>query len=303
MLGRGVAEALEAEDAPLLAPEVVAIAREADLFVLNLECCISARGERWPEPRKPFFFRAPPVAAERLAAFGVDCVSLANNHVLDFGEIALADTLAHLDAVGVAWVGAGPDVEEARRPRVLRAGGERIAVLAFSDHPAVYAARPDRPGIAYADDVSDWVSDAVAAAPDPVLVLAHWGPNMTEAPIASVRSAAAALCDAGAAFVAGTSAHVVHGARGRVAYDLGDFVDDYAVHPRLRNDLGLLFLLGLDGGVPVALQAVPLKLEFCFTRLADGEDADWIAARFTAACEALGTPVERRGGRLWIDLT
>jgi poly-gamma-glutamate capsule biosynthesis protein CapA/YwtB (metallophosphatase superfamily) len=303
MLGRGVAEALEAEDAPLLAPEVVAIAREADLFLLNLECCISARGERWPEPRKPFFFRAPPVAAERLAGFGVDCVSLANNHVLDFGAIALADTFTHLDAAGVAWVGAGVDVEEARRPRVWTTGDEQIAVLAFSDHPAAYAAAPDRPGIAYAEDVSDWVADAVAAAPDPVLVLAHWGPNMTSAPIRSVRSAAAALRRAGAAFVAGTSAHVVHGAHDRVAYDIGDFIDDYAVHPRLRNDLGLLFLLSLDAGSPVALQAVPLKLDFCFTRLADGDDADWIAARFTAACEELGTPVARRGGRLWIDLT
>jgi poly-gamma-glutamate capsule biosynthesis protein CapA/YwtB (metallophosphatase superfamily) len=302
MLGRGVAEALEREDAPLLAPEVVAIAREADLFVLNLECCISARGERWPEPRKPFFFRAPPVAAERLAGFGVDCVSLANNHVLDFGQVALADTFTHLDQAGVMWVGAGVDVEEARRPRVLVSGDERITLLAFSDHPAAYAAGPERPGIAYADQVSDWLADAVSAAPDPVLVLPHWGPNMTPAPVPSVRSAASALRAAGAGFVAGTSAHVVHGVRDRVAYDLGDFIDDYAVDRRLRNDLGLLFLLRLDGGSPVGLEAVPLKLEFCFTRLAEGGDAEWIAGRFTAACEELGTAVERRGDRLWVDL-
>jgi poly-gamma-glutamate capsule biosynthesis protein CapA/YwtB (metallophosphatase superfamily) len=303
MLGRGVAEALEGEDAPLLSPEVVAVAREADLFVLNLECCISARGERWPEPRKPFFFRAPPVAAERLAGFGVDCVSLANNHVLDFGEVALEDTFAHLEDVGVAWVGAGADVAAARRTRVLGAGDERIALLAFSDHPAAYAAGPSRPGIAYADRVSEWLADAVSAAPEPVLVLPHWGPNMTEAPIPSVQAAASALRAAGAAFVAGTSAHVVHGVRDRVAYDIGDFVDDYAVDRRLRNDLGLLFLLSLEGGSPVTLQAVPLKLEFCFTRLAESEDADWIAGRFTVACEELGTAVARRGDRLWIDLT
>jgi poly-gamma-glutamate capsule biosynthesis protein CapA/YwtB (metallophosphatase superfamily) len=303
MLGRGVAEALERENAPLLAPEVVEIAREADLFVLNLECCISERGERWPEPRKPFFFRAPPVAAERLAGFGVHCVSLANNHVLDFGEIALADTFTHLDEAGVMWLGAGADVEEARRPRVLASGDERITLLAFSDHPADYAAGPRRPGIAYADAASEWLADAVSAAPDPVLVLAHWGPNMTSAPVRSVRTAASALRAAGAGFVAGTSAHVVHGVRDRVAYDLGDFVDDYAVHRKLRNDLGLLYVLSLDAGTPVALEAVPLKLEFCFTRLADGEDADWIAARFTAACEELGTPVARRGDRLWVDLT
>src|SRR5918998_932613 len=99
MLGRGVAEQL-AEDPrhSLFEPELVEIARSADLFVLNLECCISERGERIREPGKPFFFRAPPVAAERLAEMGVDCVTLANNHVLDFGADALLDTLAHLAA-------------------------------------------------------------------------------------------------------------------------------------------------------------------------------------------------------------
>jgi poly-gamma-glutamate synthesis protein (capsule biosynthesis protein) len=308
MLGRGVAEALETRRAPLLAPEVIAVAGEADLFVLNLECCISVRGERWPDPRKPFFFRAPPRAAELLAGFGVDCVTLANNHTLDFGAVALADTLEHLDAAGVAWVGAGATVAEARRPRVLAAGGERLAVAAFSDHPRAYAATEDGPGIAYAERgrpaIPEWLEGSVRelSASHPTLVLAHWGPNMIGAPVGSVRAAASALRRAGAAFVAGHSAHVVHGVADRVAYDLGDFLDDYAVDPQLRNDLGLLFLLELRDGAPVALEAVPLKLEFCFTRLADGADADWIARRFTAACAALGTEVERREGRLVVNV-
>src|SRR5919112_1705057 len=110
MLGRGVAERLVADPGwELFAPGVVAFAAQADLFVLNLECCISERGERFPEPGKPFFFRAPPVAAERLAELGVDCVTLANNHALDYGAEALLDTLEHLGAAGVAWVGAGED--------------------------------------------------------------------------------------------------------------------------------------------------------------------------------------------------
>ena len=85
MLGRGVADRL-ATSSPesLFAPEIVEIANEADLFVLNLECCISERGTRWAAPGKAFFFRAPASAAEALAVLGVDCVSLANNHALDF---------------------------------------------------------------------------------------------------------------------------------------------------------------------------------------------------------------------------
>src|SRR6266568_8114249 len=81
MLGRKVAEAIgERGPDALVAEDVVAIAREADVFVLNLECCISERGERRPDPGKPFFFRAPPAATRLLTRLGVDCVTLANNH-------------------------------------------------------------------------------------------------------------------------------------------------------------------------------------------------------------------------------
>jgi len=139
MLGRGVAERLADDPAhELFAPEVVAAVREGDLVVLNLECCISERGE--PAPRRVFHFRAPPVAAERLAELGVDCVTLANNHALDFGPEALLDTLAYLDAAGIAHVGAGADVAEARAPVVLDENGFRLAVRALTDHPVEYAA-------------------------------------------------------------------------------------------------------------------------------------------------------------------
>ncbi|HYT81279.1 MAG TPA: CapA family protein, partial [Actinomycetota bacterium] len=98
MLGRGVAERLaSAPPESLFAPGILDIVHEADLFVLNLECCISERGRPWAAPGKPFFFRAPPAAAECLARLGVDCVTLANNHALDFGEQALLDTFTHLE--------------------------------------------------------------------------------------------------------------------------------------------------------------------------------------------------------------
>jgi poly-gamma-glutamate synthesis protein (capsule biosynthesis protein) len=80
-----------------------------------------------------------------------------------------------------------------------------------------------------------------------------------------------------------------------VLYDLGDFIDDYRVDPKLRNDLGLLFLVDLDGD---RLEAVPLKLEFAHTRLARGDDYAWIKRHFTAACAAFGTDVSEEDGRL-----
>ena len=306
MLGRSVAERLaNAPARSLVHPEVVETLEEADLFVLNLECCISDRGRPWPDPAKPFFFRAPPAAVDLLQHIGVDCVTLANNHALDFGEEGLLDTFDHLSSAGIAWVGAGPDLGRSRRPAVLATGaGFRLAVLGMTDHPKDFAAGPDRPGVALADlrnELPTWLPAAVSSAgraADAVLVTPHWGPNMTAEPVPHVRAAAGALLRAGATLVAGHSAHVFHGVQGPVLFDLGDFLDDYAVDPALRNDLGLLFLVTLEERRPTRVEAVPLALDFCFTRMANEEEAFWIGRRFMEACRAMGTEVRRESGRL-----
>jgi poly-gamma-glutamate capsule biosynthesis protein CapA/YwtB (metallophosphatase superfamily) len=309
MLGRGVADAIsQAPGRPLVAPEVVAAAAEADVFILNLECCISGRGERWPDPRKPFFFRAPPEAASLLGDMGVDCVTLANNHALDFGEEALVDTLEHLREAGIAWVGAGTNLAQARAPAVLEVAGGRLGVIAFGDHPPDFAAGPTKPGTAYADlrkkGLPAWVLDSVRdVAADVTLVTPHWGPNMVSEPRPYVVNAAGDLVDGGATLVAGHSAHVFQGVAGRVLYDLGDFLDDYAVDAALRNDLGLLFVVTVGESGPREVQALPLKLEYCYTRLATREEAAWIAHRFRSACAALGTRVVEDDGRLVVPMT
>src|SRR5438552_14759823 len=152
MLGRRVADRLAADPAvPLVAREVAAHIASADAFILNLECCISHRGDPFPDPRKPFFFRAPPIAAERLAELGVDAVTLANNHALDYGPVALLDTLEDLDGAGILAVGAGPNKAIARAPRVICCGGLDVRLVALADHPAEYAAGAQRAGIAFAD--------------------------------------------------------------------------------------------------------------------------------------------------------
>jgi poly-gamma-glutamate capsule biosynthesis protein CapA/YwtB (metallophosphatase superfamily) len=301
MLGRKVAEAISAYGTGrLVAEEVVAVAHEADLFVLNLECCISERGGRRRDPGKPFFFRAPPAATEVLVRLGVDCVTLANNHVLDYGAEALLDTLAHLEAAGIAWVGAGANREQARAPAVLDRGGVRLAVFGCADHPLEYAAGPETPGIAYG---LEWLPAAIEQVEaDAVLVTPHWGPNMLNAPLRRIQRAAAKLRAAGATLVAGHSAHVFQGVDGPILYDLGDFLDDYAVDPALRNDLGLLFLVDLGSDGPRRLEAVPLQLDFCHTRLADEDGAVWIRNRFAAACRAFGTAVSEERGRLVVSL-
>jgi len=308
MLGRGVAARLRSAPlSSLFGPALLEAVHEADLVVFNLECCISTRGERWADPFKPFFFRAPPAAVDALSLLGVDCVTLANNHALDYGPDALLDTLAHLGAAAIEAVGAGADEAAARRPTVVAArSGFRLAVVGVTDHPVDYAAGPARPGVAHADlrsGVPSWLREAVAGCEaDAVLVTPHWGPNMVTSPKPYVRAAAAELLAAGATLVAGHSAHVFHGVEGRVLYDLGDFLDDYRVDPVLRNDLGILVLVTLDERGPRRLEALPLALGYCRTELAAGADADWVERRFRAAAGAFGTEVESDDGRLAVSL-
>jgi poly-gamma-glutamate capsule biosynthesis protein CapA/YwtB (metallophosphatase superfamily) len=309
MLGRSVAATLaDLAPADVWSPELRAVFGEAEIAVVNLECCISDRGEPWEPERKPFHFRAPPSAIDALTAIGVRAVWLANNHALDFGRQALVDTLDNLAAAGIAVVGAGRDLTEARTGRTVEAGGALIGLVAFADHPAEFAATPDGPGIAFADIAGGapaWVLDEVrrlSRTCDVVIGGPHWGPNMRSTPPPRHRTVADDLIAAGLGALAGHSAHVVHGVQRidgvPIMYDLGDLLDDYAVDPRLRNDLGMLALLTPGE----RLELVPLRLEFARTTLARGADQATIVERVMLASRAMGTELRLEDDRLVLDL-
>ena len=124
---------------------------------------------------------------------------------------------------------------------------------------------------------------------------------MRTEPLPYIRAASAELVRAGATVVAGHSAHVFQGVAGRVLFDLGDFLDDYAVNAELRNDLGLLWLVTLDAGGPTRVEALPLVLDFCHTRLARGSERQLVGRLLRERCAALGTEVRDEGDRLVVD--
>jgi poly-gamma-glutamate synthesis protein (capsule biosynthesis protein) len=311
MLGRSVAEALgKVAPEDVWAPEVREIAASCDAVICNLECCISDRGRRTERiPGKPFFFRGPRKAIGSLDAIRVRAVGLANNHALDYEVEALADTLEGLRAAGIAFAGVGMDVDEARNGTVVVAGGLRVGLVAVSDHPEEFAAAPGTPGIAYADlrqGIPAWLKaelGRVRATCDLLVAFPHWGFNMTSEPTPWQREAAGALQDAGADLVAGHSAHVFHGvgwtARGPLAFDLGDALDDYRVDAEQRNDLGVM-ALWRPRDADRELELIGLALDFCHTRLAEGAESEWIAARLERACAELGTAVERSGEQRFV---
>lgn len=307
MLGRGVAPLVRERPPAWLWGDVLDVLEQAHLRIANLECCISARGEPWVP--KVFHFRAPPEAVEVLRAARIDAVSLANNHVLDFGYDAFADTIEHLDQAGIVHAGAGRDLDEARAPRPL-AGG-RVALVAWTDNQPDWAAGPGRPGTNHLEVGDPDLERQVAAArgrATPLVVSAHWGPNMRPRPPEAHRDYARRAVEAGAGIWHGHSAHIPQGAewvRGPdgwsiVLYDTGDVIDDYAVDPELRNDLSLLFVVHWLEAV-TRVEARPLALGFGRVHLATGADHRWMADRFTELCADLGTEVREQDGVLLLD--
>ena len=311
MLGRGVNETLRGVRPEEPWGDTLPLLLSADLRIINLECAITEHRRPWSRTPKVFHFRADPVAIEVLRAARIDACSLANNHTLDFEERGLLDTLDCLEASGVRYAGAGRDLEEAARPALLEAPPTRVALVAFTDNEPPFAAGPAKPGTNYLPvsmepEVLRRVEGAVGAAREAgaeiVVFSNHWGPNMVERPREAFRRFARAVVDRGADVYYGHSAHVFQGVeiyRGKpILYDTGDFIDDYAVNPRLRNDRSFLFLVSLDGGQLRRLELYPVTLPYARVELARDTDREAILDRMVALSAEMGTTFARREGRL-----
>jgi poly-gamma-glutamate capsule biosynthesis protein CapA/YwtB (metallophosphatase superfamily) len=320
MIGRGVAEAV---DRRLLRPEelwgdVVPLLDAADLRIINLECPLTNHEQQWTRTPKRPHFRAPPSAIETLRAAKIDACSLANNHTMDFEERGLLDTLEHLDAAGIRHAGAGRDREEAAAPVVLDVPAERrthrVALLAFTDIEPPFAAGTERPGTNYLPvslepEVLGRVEGAVSAVrelgADTVVFSNHWGPNWVLRPKRIFHRFARAVIDRGVDVYYGHSAHVFQGVelyRGKpILYDTGDFIDDYAIHPELRNDWSFLFRVSVEGGSFARLELSPVKLRYARVGLATGEERKEILDRMEVLSAEMGTAFARREGSLVLE--
>jgi poly-gamma-glutamate synthesis protein (capsule biosynthesis protein) len=318
MLGRLVDEHHRTRAATAVWGDVLERLRALDGLFVNLECCLSTRGEPWRRTRRAFHFRADPDwAVPALATAGVEFCSLANNHVLDYEVAALHDTLDNLDDAGIARAGAGRTRDEAFAPAHVAVGDLDVAVVSLTDNTPEYAAGEDSPGVARIEfDLADEASrEAVrgaldrarATGPDLLVASLHWGPNMVQRPPDAFREFGRWLVERGVDVVHGHSAHVFQGVEvydGRpICYDCGDFVDDYAVDAELRNDRSFLFELAVDGaGEPTELRLVPTEIADVAVHRAGSGRADWSRERMRALSAEFGTAFEREGATLVLEL-
>lgn len=257
MLGRTVGARLEAEGAAVAFAGVRDILAAADIAVANLESAVGVSGS--PAP-KAYTFRAPPVAAEALALAGIDLVSLANNHSLDYGPESLAETRALLAERGILSTGAGPNRSAAHAPAMIAREGLTFAFLAYVDvpverggfDPRIWTATAETPGVAWLDLPA--MAEEIAAArheADLVVVLLHFGLEWELEPSDAQREQARAAIDAGAALVIGSHPHVLQPVEaygdGLIAYSLGNFVFDGFWDP--ANDSAILLVELTAAGV------------------------------------------------------
>lgn len=316
MLGRLMNPVLQERGPRYPWGDTLPLLREADLTLMNLECVIALRGRPWDRWFKTFHFRAGPLALEALLQSGTDFVSLANNHVLDYEEEALLEMLERLDAAGIAHAGAGRNREEAARPALLEAASLRVGLLAFTDNEPDWAATEDRPGTNYLptrtsrrvlDPVRRAIAELRRRGAELVIASNHWGPNMRERPTPLFRRFAHAVLEAGADLYWGHSAHLFQGVevyRGKpIFYDSGDFVDDYAVDPVLRNDRSALIRCTVgDSGIE-RVQLVPVLIEDFQVNLATDREFDAIAGRLQTLSAELGTSLTVQDGALEVEMT
>jgi poly-gamma-glutamate synthesis protein (capsule biosynthesis protein) len=288
-----------------------------DVRIINLETAITESDDF--SRGKPVLYRMHPRNIGCLTAAHISCCALANNHLLDWGEEGLQETLRTLDAAGIAHAGAGLDASEAERAAAVDVAGKgRVMVFSLgsptSGVPQEWAATEDRPGVNLLEDLSEETARRVAnrmlkgTRPGDVIVASiHWGGNWGYHVPDEQISFGRRLIDEGVSIVHGHSSHHVKAIevyRERlILYGCGDFLSDYegiGGYELFRGDLTLMYLVDVDPRQGRLLKArlVPMQVRRFKLNRASAEDSQWLCDLLSR----LGAPFET-GAQLESDST
>ncbi|MDI6600286.1 MAG: CapA family protein [Thermoanaerobacteraceae bacterium] len=303
MLGRGVGTRLKnqeyTEPFSRIKPYI-----QSDIALGNLECVISDRGEKMEG--KGIYLRARPEAVESLKYLGFDVLSLANNHIMDYGEDAFKDTIDILHSNDILPVGAGNNIMEARTPYIKDVDGIKAAVLAYNQFYNVKWSRngrtmealEDRCGTAPLDIeiIKEDIKRAKEIA-DIVIVMPHWGIEESTVVPEDQRQMAYDMIDAGASAVIGSHPHILQGIEvyngSLIAYSLGNFVFDQ--NDSENKESIILRLKFTDGRISDAV-IIPFVIEDKVRPApVSGERAEAILDRLKSLSEDMGTFIEIDG--------
>jgi poly-gamma-glutamate synthesis protein (capsule biosynthesis protein) len=265
MLDRLVAKRITRAQDPLLPFLFIASKlRSADIAFANLEGPVSDRGVN---QGSKYSFRFEPVGTINALTFaGFDVINLANNHIWDWGTIALLDTLTYLRTAGIQTIGAGANAEEANRPAIVALGDTRVGFLGYTTlYPKSLEATAARAGVSSPplSSITAQIVDLKASQhADLVVVSLHWGIEYEQHSTTSQQLFAHALIDAGADLVVGHHPHVaqeVERYKGKyIAYSLGNFVFDQDFS--LETMRGLMLEVGVRNKQIEAVREIPIEL-------------------------------------------
>ncbi|HEX2954352.1 MAG TPA: CapA family protein [Bacillota bacterium] len=223
----GASQGYVLKDPAYVFADVQPILSSADIAVGNLESPLSLKGAVWL--KKTWILHSDPRSVEALKAGNFSAVTMANNHMVDYGPAALEETLRILDQNGIVHTGAGMNLNESRRPAILSKKGVRIAILAYNNtYPLEFRATSNRPGTAYGDPA--WICEDIRKAhelADIIIVTFHWSEELRTSPKDYQRYFAHLCIDNGAQIVLGHHPHVLQGLEiyknSLIAYSLGNF--------------------------------------------------------------------------------
>lgn len=284
MIGRLVNEVISTTGYDYPWGDMLPILRKTDLNIINLETTLT-KSEK--AIAKVFNFKAYPDRVQTLLTAKIDVANLANNHILDFSEEGLIETIEVLDTAKILHCGAGGNETEARKPAIVVRKGVTIGVLGYTDNEPDWAASPHTPGTNYLQigDIQRVVADVqkVREKVDILILTIHWGPNMREYPTPEFIAFAHQIIDSGVDIIHGHSAHIFQGIeryKGKlIMYDTGDFVDDYAVDSLLRNDRSFLFCVKIDKRKIGQIELIPVLIDNMQVNRAKGDDYRWLVEK------------------------